>query len=360
MEVRKLNWFLPVFLAAYVILNIAAGIFIGIAPELGIALPDWIVYVISEVMAFIIVLIYMLVMKINIRRDMQYKVIGGKDIFMSLPAMKDLLEAGVTGVLILPMVLFLNAFTMLFSDNYIQESSQGLLEYPYIAQLILIAVIPPLVEEFIFRGLFFGTYRKCGVLKAALMSGLVFGMFHLNINQFAYALVSGVIFAYMVEATGSIWSSVIAHFVVNSYSITINQILKLSGLYSAVNDTATGTQDELTSITMSSRLAGIFMMFVIGAVFMLLAVLCIRNMAKRNGRLEVIRESFRIGHKKGSYNNSSSEGASGNGELLSADNMSGDGEVLSDTAARSNHVLTAPAVASVAACLVYMIIMEMA
>ena len=332
MEVRKLNWFLPVFLAVYVILNIAAGIFIGIAPELGIELPDWIVYVISEVMAFIIVLIYMLVMKINIRRDMQYKVIGGKDIFMSL----------LTGVLILPMVLFLNAFTMLFSDNYIQESSQGL------------------VEEFIFRGLFFGTYRKCGVLKAALMSGLVFGMFHLNINQFAYALVSGVIFAYMAEATGSIWSSVIAHFVVNSYSITINQILKLSGLYSAVNDTATGTQDELTSITMSSRLAGIFMMFVIGAVFMLLAVLCIRNMAKRNGRLEVIRESFRIGHKKGSYNNFSSEGASGNGELLSADNMSGDGEVLSDTAARSNHVLTAPAVASVAACLVYMIIMEMA
>ena len=63
---------------------------------------------------------------------------------------------------------------------------------------------------------------------------------------------------------------------------------------------------------------------------------------------------------EGSYNNSSSEGASGNGELLSADNMSGDGEVLSDTAARSNHVLTAPAVASVAACLVYMIIMEMA
>ena len=206
MEVRKLNWFLPVFLAVYVILNIAAGIFIGIAPELGIELPDWIVYVISEVMAFIIVLIYMLVMKINIRRDMQYKVIGGKDIFMSL----------LTGVLILPMVLFLNAFTMLFSDNYIQESSQGLLEYPYIAQLILIAVIPPLVEEFIFRGLFFGTYRKCGVLKAALMSGLVFGMFHLNINQFAYALVSGVIFAYMAEATGSIWSSVIAHFVVNS------------------------------------------------------------------------------------------------------------------------------------------------
>ena len=350
MEVRKLNWFLPVFLAVYVILNIAAGVFIGIAPELGIALPDWIMYIISEAIAFIIVLIYMLIMKINIRRDMQYKSIGGKDIFMSL----------LTGVLILPMVLFLNAFTMLFSDNYIQESAQGLLEYPYIAQLILIAVIPPLVEEFIFRGLFFGTYRKCGVLRAALMSGLVFGMFHLNINQFAYALVSGVIFAYMVEATGSIWSSVIGHFVVNSYSITINQILKLSGLYSAVNDTASGTQEGLASITMASRLASIFMMFIIGAVFMLLAVFCIRNMAKMNGRLEVIRESFRIGHKKSSYNNASSDKVAVNGQVLADKDISGNGEVSTVASSNSNHVLTAPAVASVAACLVYMIIMEMA
>ncbi len=143
MEVRKLNWFLPVFLAAYVILNIAAGIFIGIAPELGIALPDWIVYVISEVMAFIIVLIYMLVMKINIRRDMQYKVIGGKDILCHC----------LRACLFCLWCCFL-MHLLCFSDNYIQESSQGLLEYPYIAQLILIAVIPPLVEEFIFRGLF--------------------------------------------------------------------------------------------------------------------------------------------------------------------------------------------------------------
>ena len=52
---------------------------------------------------------------------------------------------------------------------------------------------------------------------AALMSGLLFGCFHLNINQALYAFVMGIVFAYMVEATGSLWSSVIAHFAVNTY-----------------------------------------------------------------------------------------------------------------------------------------------
>ena len=57
------------------------------------------------------------------------------------------------------------------------------------------------------------------------MSGLVFGLFHLNINQFCYAFVIGVVFAFLVEATGSIWSSVLAHFAINTYSIKIIQLL---------------------------------------------------------------------------------------------------------------------------------------
>ena len=68
---------------------------------------------------------------------------------------------------------------------------------------------------------------------AALMSGLLFGCFHLNINQALYAFVMGIVFAYMVEATGSLWSSVIAHFAVNTYSIGIVQLLKMAGMYTA-------------------------------------------------------------------------------------------------------------------------------
>lgn len=100
---------------------------------------------------------------------------------------------------------------MLFSTNYLEEGTTTLLTYPFAMQVILLAVIPPLVEELIFRGIFFGSYRKAGMTGAALMSGLLFGCFHLNINQALYAFVMGIVFAYMVEATGSLWSSVIAH-----------------------------------------------------------------------------------------------------------------------------------------------------
>ena len=70
------------------------------------------------------------------------------------------------------------------------------------------------------------------------MSGLVFGLFHLNINQFCYAFVIGVVFAFLVEATGSIWSSVLAHFAINTYSITIIQLLKITGTYDTMQEAA--------------------------------------------------------------------------------------------------------------------------
>ena len=205
------------------------------------------------------------------------------------------------------------------------------MEYPYIVQIILVAVIPPLVEEFVFRGMFYGTYRKCGILKAALVSGVVFGIFHMNINQFAYAFVVGI--AYMVEATGSIWASVCAHFAVNTYSITVVQILKLSKMYDGViNNTAV----QSTDIPMTSMLLNLVMMFVIAAIFMLLAILCIKNMAKRNGTLDSIKASFKPGCKtdKDERENSQSDG---NAE---------------------KRIITVPLIATIAACIVYMVMME--
>ena len=165
----------------------------------------------------------------------------------------------------------------------------------------MLAVIPPLVEELIFRGIFFGSYRKAGMTGAALMSGLLFGCFHLNINQALYAFVTGIVFAYMVEATGSLWSSVIAHFAVNTYSIGIVQILKMAGIYAqdgSVSETfenAESVAGQSTAVTVVQ----IAMIAVIAAVFMMLAVLCIRTMAKRHGNLEKMKiQKVKLSHIK--------------------------------------------------------------
>lgn len=325
MEVKKINWFLPFFLAGYIVLSTLSAVQLRMLTAAGIAFPQWIIYILGEAITIVLALLYIFVMKISIRKDMQYKFIGMKDIIMSL----------LTGYLLIPMTLFLNSLTMLFSKNYLNTSVQGMMEYPYIVQIILVAVIPPLVEEFVFRGMFYGTYRKCGILKAALVSGVVFGIFHMNINQFAYAFVVGIVLAYMVEATGSIWASVCAHFAVNTYSITVVQILKLCKMYDGViNNTAV----QSTDIPMTSMLLNLVMMFVIAAIFMLLAILCIKNMAKRNGTLNSIKASFKPGCK--------------------TDKDESRNEKSNGTATAEKRIITEPLIATIAACIVYMVIME--
>lgn len=333
MEVKKINIFLPVYLVSYLILNIISAFIIGAVTEMGITVPQWILYVLGEAIMLVIALIYILVMKVDIKRDMMYGRIGIKDILMSV----------LTGYLVIPMVLFINNITMLFSNNYLNESSEGLMAYPYIVQVILMAVVPPLVEEFVFRGLFYGTYRKQGILKAAVMSGLVFGAFHLNINQFAYAFVIGIIFSYMVEATGSIWTSVFGHFAVNTYSITVVQILKLSGLYDGIMAESAGQQT--VNISVASRIMSFVMMFIVAFIFMLLAILCIKNMARRHGRLDNIKNSFHIHNSE--YN------------VCEADETHGESGITAQQAISTDkHIMTVPAAVTLVACAVYMIVME--
>ena len=206
MEVRKVNVFFPIFIVGYIALSILAGSVMAVLVNMGIPMPDWIQYVISEGIILVIAIIYMVVNRIDPMKDIPYKRIGFVDGILSLAA----------GYCMIPMVLFLNSITMLFSTNYLEEGTTTLLTYPFFMQVILLAVIPPLVEELVFRGIFFGSYRKAGMSGAAIMSGLIFGCFHLNINQGLYAFAIGIVFAYMVEATGSLWSSVIAHFAINT------------------------------------------------------------------------------------------------------------------------------------------------
>ena len=136
-------------------------------------------------------------------------------------------------LLLEPLMTCLNVITMLFSTNYVLEIRSDLSIISVPLQLICIAVVPAVLEEFMFRGVFAGYYREKGILTAALLSGLVFGLFHLNFNQFGYAFALGVAFALLLEGTGSIFYGMFAHFLINGFSVIItalsDKILPLTG-----------------------------------------------------------------------------------------------------------------------------------
>ncbi len=72
-------------------------------------------------------------------------------------------------------------------------------------------IIAPLCEEVIFRGFLLKPMRKYGDLTAILVSAVIFALFHGNVDQLAYALISGIFLGIIVVRSNSILPSIILH-----------------------------------------------------------------------------------------------------------------------------------------------------
>lgn len=81
--------------------------------------------------------------------------------------------------------------------------------------LMLISIIGPIFEEIFFRKLLIDRTMKYGAKASILVSALLFGLFHGNLNQFFYAFLIGGFFAYVYIRTGKIKYTILLHIIVN-------------------------------------------------------------------------------------------------------------------------------------------------
>lgn len=79
----------------------------------------------------------------------------------------------------------------------------------------LMVLCAPVFEEFIFRKLLIDRAAVYGEGVAVVLSGVMFGLFHGNLNQFAYAFLLGIFFGFIYVKTGKIRYTVILHMVIN-------------------------------------------------------------------------------------------------------------------------------------------------
>ncbi len=85
--------------------------------------------------------------------------------------------------------------------------------------VVLVAVVPAVLEELVFRGILYQKLSPYGEEIYVVFSGLMFGLFHGNLSQLFFAFALGCAFALLVSRTGSIAYSMILHFLVNFLSI---------------------------------------------------------------------------------------------------------------------------------------------
>ncbi len=121
-----------------------------------------------------------------------------------------------------PTISLINLISQLFVKNTVVELSPAMLQYPMWVTFFFIAVFAPVCEEVVCRGIIYQGYKKSGSRFAAmLLSALIFAGIHLNFNQASYAFVMGIFAVLLVEATGSIWSSIGYHFLINGWSVFV-------------------------------------------------------------------------------------------------------------------------------------------
>jgi Predicted metal-dependent membrane protease len=82
-----------------------------------------------------------------------------------------------------------------------------------------IALVAPLVEEILFRGVIMQSLRPFGDGFALVASSILFGLAHGNLVQTPNALVMGLVIGYFVLRTNSLWTGIVLHMVNNAISV---------------------------------------------------------------------------------------------------------------------------------------------
>ncbi len=92
----------------------------------------------------------------------------------------------------------------------------------YLINLMVIAVLPAVCEEFLFRGIFQRLFiewtgnKHVGIIIAATM----FSFFHLQFLGFIPRFLLGVYFGYLFIWSNTLWLPIMAHFINNAFAVT--------------------------------------------------------------------------------------------------------------------------------------------
>jgi len=127
---------------------------------------------------------------------------------------------------------------MIEQEKQLQEASDDMLQmnsiWAMLFDLFLIGFLTAVAEEFLFRGCMQTIFTRWMKNKHAAIwtTAILFSAFHMEFFGFLPRLLLGVFFGYFVAWSGSVWTSVWAHFVNNGAVVIITYLFqhKLSNI----------------------------------------------------------------------------------------------------------------------------------
>ena len=126
----------------------------------------------------------------------------------------------------------------------------------FLVNMLMIAIIPALGEELMFRGLLqrlLGEWFK-NIHVAIFVSAFVFGAIHFQFYGILPRMMLGVMFGYLYLWTGTLWAPVFAHFINNGTAVLISYLSNTGTLHA--NYENFGSTDNIFLIILSLILTG--------------------------------------------------------------------------------------------------------
>lgn len=119
-----------------------------------------------------------------------------------------------------------------------------------VIRIISIGILPAIFEELLFRKFLIDRTIRHGEFISCAMSGIMFGLWHGNFQQFFFAFFIGVLFAFVYIRTGNIIYTMIMHASVNLVTSTVtvelfNALMKSMGIDMATGNINTDIDDSV-------------------------------------------------------------------------------------------------------------------
>ena len=164
-----------------------------------------------------VTLLYAWYIKTDIRKLFSFK----------LPRIKYILGGLIGWMGLFILINFLSNFLIQLFPVSDSASYDLILKYedecPFIVMALIIALAPAVCEEIAFRGFLFGSLRyKNKIVTSVIISGIIFGVFHMELIKIIPVSLLGIFFAYCVYKSDSIFVSMLLHFLNNFTAVVVS------------------------------------------------------------------------------------------------------------------------------------------
>ena len=127
--------------------------------------------------------------------------------------------------------------------------------------LLIIAIIPSIGEELLFRGVIQKLFLKWNgnIHLSVWLTAFVFSTVHMQFLGFFPRLVLGAVLGYMFVWSGSLWLPIVAHFTNNAFAVLITYFIGIDKINPSLENLGT----EGGSVVLISGLGGLLLLYLL-------------------------------------------------------------------------------------------------